>query len=223
MDYLESTEESVCPISGETPNEELWNYRTHLFGFLYSIIESVYLIAHSFHQIDNSLFWGIFLFCLSEIFVYYASSRYHKQTDLRKKILYRKIDYVSIYFAILGYCAPFLLGPLKGFFGIEMFFLLLVLTGLGSIFKLTLFDKFLPFSLSTYCLISFLPVCHVVYLQSLLPGWSLFYIILKIFFSLVGLVFFRWDSLPYNHSIWHLMVLAGSFSFFMSILHLLNI
>jgi hemolysin III len=148
---------------------------------------------------------------------------YHIQTDLRKKILFRKIDYVSIYFAILGSGAPFLLGPLKEFFGLEMFFLLLVLTGLGSIFKLTLFDKFLPFSLSTYCFMTFLGVCHFGYLHSLLPGWSLFYIILKIFFGLVGLVFFRWDSLPYNHSIWHLMVLAGSFSNFMSILHLLNI
>ena len=33
-----------------------------------------------------------------------------------------------------------------------------------------------------------------------------------------GVVFYRWDRLPYNHAIWHLFVLAGSAAYYAMIL-----
>jgi hemolysin III len=38
-------------------------------------------------------------------------------------------------------------------------------------------------------------------------------------FYTVGSVFYLWRRLPYHHAIWHLFVLAGSFSHFISILY----
>jgi hemolysin III len=33
-----------------------------------------------------------------------------------------------------------------------------------------------------------------------------------------GVVFFRWESLPYNHAIWHLFVLGGSLCHYVAVL-----
>ena len=37
----------------------------------------------------------------------------------------------------------------------------------------------------------------------------------------VGVVFYAWKKLPYNHAIWHLFVLAGSICHYFAILYYL--
>ena len=36
----------------------------------------------------------------------------------------------------------------------------------------------------------------------------------------IGVVFYKWDSLPYNHTIWHLFVLGGSISHFIAMFYI---
>jgi len=35
---------------------------------------------------------------------------------------------------------------------------------------------------------------------------------------MVGIIFYSWKRLPYNHAIWHLFVLGGSISHYFAVL-----
>ncbi len=220
MDNLRSIEELICPLSGETQHEELWNYRTHLFGFFCSIIGFIYLITHSLHLVDTTLLWGLLLYGLSQNFVYLSSLIYHKQTNLYKKRMFRLIDHICIYFGLAGIYSPFLLGPFYQFFGLEMFILLWVLSGLCCFLKMRYFDKFLKFSLVSYSTLFIVFFVYWIFLQNMLTPECVKFGILSALFACSGVGFFLWESLPYNHAIWHIHVLASSATNFLSILHI---
>jgi hemolysin III len=50
-------------------------------------------------------------------------------------------------------------------------------------------------------------------------GWDgLGLVILGGIFYSIGVVFYSWERVPFNHAIWHLFVLAGSISHYFAIL-----
>jgi hemolysin III len=50
-------------------------------------------------------------------------------------------------------------------------------------------------------------------------GWDGLALVLLggVFYS-IGVVFYSWEKVPFNHAIWHLFVLAGSISHYFAIL-----
>jgi hemolysin III len=54
-----------------------------------------------------------------------------------------------------------------------------------------------------------------------LSGLSLTFLALGGLAYTLGVVFYVWKRLPYNHAIWHLFVIAGSTLHFFSVLHTL--
>jgi len=81
----------------------------------------------------------------------------------------------------------------------------------GLIIKLGFSSKFKKPTVLLYLLMGWAGVIVFIQAGSLIGGGA---------FYTVGVIFYRWKKLPYNHAIWHLFVLGGSIFHYFSVLQL---
>ena len=53
-----------------------------------------------------------------------------------------------------------------------------------------------------------------------LPSLCFFWIFTGGIIYSLGIIFYQWEDLPYNHTIWHLFVLGGSISHFIAMFYI---
>jgi len=211
------TEHSICPISGESPQEEKLNFCTHLFGLLLSTIGAFWIIlktlALDFLGIASHSIYGSSL-----ILLYAASTYYHKSKILHRKRKLKIVDHCCIYLLIAGTYTPFALGPLREEGGWLLFSVVWSLAIIGITIKVFALDRFEKLSLATYLAMGWLVLFNFSTLIQSITLSSLVWLVAGGLFYSAGTLFYAWRSLPYNHSIWHLFVMSGSFCHYCSIL-----
>lgn len=211
----------VCPISGESIKEEIFNHRSHLIGLLFSLIGFPILIIHSTLNGDAWQIAGYTVYGATLILLYLASTYYHGCKTPQRKQTWRVVDHACIYLLIAGSYTPFTLGPLRETTGWTLLGIEWCIAVAGILFKIFAINRFQMLSLITYLLMGWLVV---VCWATLMEALSITAIVLLCFGGMcytLGAVFFVWENLPYNHGIWHVCVLGGSISHYFAILLLL--
>ena len=201
----------------EAKEEEFWNVITHFIGLILSIIGLPILLYYDQKLTGFSLI-SILLFEFGLICVYTASTLYHYASDPELKQKLRIFDHVSIFYLIAGSYAPVCLITLYNGTGLKIFISIIIITLIGTIFKVFYTGKYERFSLALYLAMGWIIVLDF---KSILELFSLNAIILLVasglFYSL-GTVFYSLQKIKYSHAIWHLFVLAGSASHYFLIL-----
>ncbi|MGE7915826.1 PAQR family membrane homeostasis protein TrhA [Lysinibacillus xylanilyticus] len=192
----------------KTWKEELWNAITHGIGFIASIPALVVLILAAV-QTGSAL--QITTFCIfgaSVILLFLMSTLLHSMPEKYKHI-FAILDHCSIYILIAGTYTPFLLIAIGGTLGITLLCIIWSLALLGVIFKCFFINRFEKLSLIFYIGMGWLIIFAIkpVYLYLGVNGFAL--LLAGGLFYTIGAIFYAWRSLPYNHTIWHLFVLAG--------------
>lgn len=194
--------------------EEKWNAISHGFGIVLSVIGTFYLFLHS-----NSLsfFPSVFIYCLSLILLFSASTLYHSfyQPRLKKKL--RVLDHISIYYLIAGTYTPVCLTLLKDSKGILLLIAVWSIAIFGTILKIFFTGKYEVFSLILYGIMGWLIIVDVDYLVNQATNLQLVYLTMGGVFYTVGILFYAVKKIPFNHLIWHFFVLAGAISHFLLI------
>ncbi|HEV8051657.1 MAG TPA: hemolysin III family protein, partial [Parachlamydiaceae bacterium] len=207
--------------SGETLREEIVNHWTHLIGLLFSLLGFPFLIIHSSMNGDAWQIAGYTVYGATLILLYLASTYYHGCKALHHKQTWKIVDHACIYLLIAGSYTPFTLGPLRETTGWTLLIIEWSIAVVGILFKIFLINRFKMLSLITYLLMGWLVVvCWATLMAALSPTA----IVLLCFGGLcytLGAAFFMWESLPYNHGIWHMFVLGGSISHYFAILLLI--
>ena len=201
----------------EAKEEEFWNVITHFIGLILSIIGLPALLYYDQKLTGFSLI-SILLFEFGLICVYTASTLYHYVSDPELKQKLRIFDHVSIFYLIAGSYAPVCLITLYNGTGLKIFISIIIITLIGTIFKVFYTGKYEKFSLALYLAMGWIIVLDF---KSILELFSLNAILLLVasglFYSL-GTVFYSLQKIKYSHAIWHLFVLAGSTSHYFLIL-----
>lgn len=213
--------EDICPLSGETAKEDFWNFWTHLVGLFLSLVGFLVLVYHSATFTHLSLYPGLIIYGLSQLVLFASSTIYHGQKTVSGKYKWRIIDHISIYFLLAGTFSSFLLGPFRHYFGMEMFLFQWSLVIIGTFFKMFYFDAFQKISLAYYFGMSVAFTIQFILLNFLIPFFSFAMGMIGAFIFCLGAFFFLWDSLPYNHTIWHVFVILGMGCHYFAILGLL--
>jgi hemolysin III len=213
--------EITCPISGETEKEERINHLTHLFGLFLSLIGLALLLNYllrmgNLEQMISYSIYGATLFML-----YTASTFYHHCKSHQRKRLLKIIDHVCIYLLIAGSYTPYTMGPLKEVGGVKLMFCVWSIAFIGIAFKILAIDRFKKLSLCAYLGMGWLVLFSLPILTEVLPLVSLVWLIAAGVIYSAGILFYLWESLPFNHGIWHLFVLGGSFCHYCSILEMI--
>jgi hemolysin III len=151
--------------------------------------------------------------------VYVLSTLYHLSSASPRKQLLRVLDHCSIYVLIAATYAPFALVLLQGAWGWTVFGLAWGVAGIGIVLKsIPRLRDHEGLSITSYLVagcLGFIAIQPV--LASMDPG-VLWLILTGGVSYIVGVSFYAWDGLPYNHLIWHVFVLMGSALHFCGVL-----
>ncbi len=200
----------------QTKLEEKYNYQSHGFGFVLSIMAFVLLLLTTNKASFNTIF-ASGVYGLSLCVMYFCSAKYHHTQDPVKKLFYRKLDHISIYVLIAGTYTPYTLIFLNHSNGILLFSIVWSIALLGTFLKLFFTGKFEVISLLLYLVMGWLIVFDFTALQQVVSPRAIALLVVGGGFYTAGILFYVWNSLKYNHVLWHLFVLAGSICHFFSI------
>jgi len=198
-------------------SEEKINIITHAIGLLLSIAALVLLIIHASSNGSARHIVSFTIFGASMILLYSASTLYHySQTpNIRRKL--NILDHASIYVLIAGTYTPFTLVTLKGALGWTIFGITWGIALVGVFLKLFYTGKYDKISTIAYVAMGWIIIFAVKPLIENLPLNGLYWLLAGGVFYTIGAVLYSIKKLKFNHAIFHIFVLLGSFSHFMAI------
>tara|TARA_B100000941_G_scaffold139573_1_gene98828 strand:- start:191 stop:814 length:624 start_codon:yes stop_codon:yes gene_type:complete len=201
----------------ESVEEEFSNWTTHFAGVILTIIGIPLLFLFNNNSTTLSTL-SIIFFSFGLLLVYCSSTLYHYVTEANLKEKLRIFDHVSIYYLITGSYAPVCLITLYEYSGLTMFFTVLILSIIGTLFKIFNKNRYEKFSLLLYLFLGWLIVFDIQTLFNLIDTNGKNLVILGGVFYTVGVFFYLSESIKNNHAIWHIFVLLGSISHYFLIL-----
>lgn len=156
----------------------------------------------------------------SLVILYLASSLYHGISHEGAKKIFKIIDHASIYLLIAGTYTPFTLVSLreKSDWGWILFCVIWGLAFLG-VFLVGLFPKrFSNIRVLVYLAMGWLCLFAIGDIWKAIGYGGIVWLVAGGLSYTIGVIFYLWDRLPFNHAIWHLFVLSGSICHFFAIL-----
>ena len=197
--------------------EEKLNVITHALGLVLSIIALVFLVVRAGTLGSARHIVSFTIFGASLILLYSASTFYHyvQKPDLRRKL--NILDHASIYVLIAGTYTPFTLVTLKGWLGWTIFGITWGIALIGIFFKLFYTGRFDKISTIAYVVMGWIIILAIKPLIENLPINGLYWLLSGGIFYTVGAILYSIPKIKYNHAIFHVFVLLGSFSHFMAV------
>lgn len=200
-------------------HEEIANSLTHGIGACLGIAGLVVLIVHAARQGEA---WRVVSFSIygsTLVLMFSGSALYHTFSNPTVKKTLKIIDHSMIYLLIAGTYTPFMLVSLRGPFGWTLFGIIWGLAIIGISLKIVLIGKNRILSTVTYVLMGWLCVIALKQMIASIPPAGMRWLVAGGLFYTIGVVFYVWRKLPFNHAIWHLFVIGGSFCHYFSILY----
>ncbi len=212
---MESKQSNTCHYY--PPLEEKLNVVSHGMGLALSVLALILLI---FRGIELPGFKPIISFGVfggSLILLYAASTFYHAAT--RPKLRYRLniLDHASIYVLIAGTYTPFALVTLEGWVGWSIFGVVWGIALTGIILKLFYTGKYQTLSTIMYVAMGWLIVLAIKPLMDNVAPGGLYWIFAGGMAYTIGAVVFSLNRIKFNHALFHILVLIGSFCHFLAI------
>ena len=193
-----------------SPIEELANTVTHGLGLMFSIVALIMLLNYSLPEKDNIKTLSFAIYGCSLVLLFLASTLYHGVSNKNLKQKFKLLDHCAIYILIAGSYTPLMLITLKGPLGYGMLLMVWIIAVAGIIFKIVFGHKYKKLSLMTYLGMGFISLGIINQLYRSLTSEGLMLLISGGAIYTLGVVFYMSKTIPYNHAIWHLFVLAGA-------------
>jgi hemolysin III len=205
------------------PGEETWNTLLHLIGLVLVLVALPVLITLAAEhgttlEVVTFSVYGVTLTAL-----YLVSTLYHhaEPGPLKRKL--RRADHITIYYLIAGTYTPFMLVAIGGMLGGTLCTVLWALALMGTVFKLRMAYRYEFLSTLLYIVKGWMGLLVIVPLYHALPFPSFVLVLVGGVCYTLGVAFYSWDKLPYNHAIWHVFCLAGSGTQFIAVFFLLDL
>lgn len=204
----------------QTPGEERINLLTHGFGLVLSLIGFGALLALSAQE----GFWHLVactVYGTTLVTLFAASTFYHACKMGEWKRFARVLDHCAILLMIAGSYTPFMTLVVGGWKGWTLLFVVWGLAAVGIRHKFTSSNPFGTLSV-IFCFVisSLVFLVWPVLMASVGPAVLGWLVAGGVAYTL-GVPFYAWATLPHNHGIWHLFVLAGAGCHYTAVLQLL--
>jgi len=197
--------------------EERLNIASHALGFVLSIVALVLLVVHASQHGDIWHIVSFSIFGTSLIILYAASTVYHSAKKAQTRSRLRVLDHSSIYVLIAGTYTPFTLVTLNGTTGWTIFGVSWGLALSGIILKLFFTGKYKVASTLMYVFMGWIIIFAINPLVNNLSADGLFWLVAGGIAYTLGAILYGIKKIKYNHAIFHVFVLIGSFCHFVSV------
>lgn len=205
-----------------SPKEEKLNIISHGIGWFLSIIALILLILRAKRLGEDIHLISFIIFGSSMVLLYGASTLYHsaKTNYLRRRL--NIFDHASIYILIAGTYTQFALISLKGFVGWTIFWIIWGLAFIGVVLKLFYTGRYQLLSTILYVAMGWIIIFALNPLIENLSTPGLWWLFAGGISYTMGAVLFMLKKIPFNHAIFHIFVLLGTFCHFISIFYHLH-
>ncbi|MBT8074958.1 MAG: hemolysin III family protein [Gammaproteobacteria bacterium] len=200
-----------------SPLEERTNVVSHASGLVLSIVALVLMVVRASMYGNAWHIVGAAIFGASLISLYAASTLYHSEKDLQKRSRWRVLDHATIYILIAGTYTPFTLVTLNGPLGWTIFGISWGMAIAGVTLKLFFTGRFGVLSTLMYVVMGWIIVFALKPLISNLSTEGLAWLFAGGISYTAGAVIYSIKKITFNHAIFHLFVLLGSFCHFMAV------
>ncbi len=198
---------------------ERFNTASALLGAVAAVSGVAWLVAFAVREGDPWKIGSFSIYGVTLILVYVFATLYHGSKG-RAKAVFSKLDHLSIYLLIAGTYTPFTLVTLRDSVGWQMFSLIWAMALFGIILDLKPERGHRVLPVILYLAMGWLIVVALTPLLQALPVTGFYFLLSGGLFYTVGVVFYALDyKVSYFHGIWHIFVLAGSFSHYVAVLY----
>jgi len=199
--------------------EEKVNIISHGLGLILSIPAALILVIYA--SLYGTI-WHIVSFSIygsSLVVLYLASTSYHASKDsvLRKKL--NVFDHAAIYFLIAGTYTPFLMVTLRGNWGWSLFGVVWGLAIIGIFLKIFFSARYKFISALAYVLLGWIIVIAFKPLTENLETAGLWWLVAGGLSYTLGAILYVFKKIPFNHGIFHVFVLIGSFTHWIAVFY----
>lgn len=198
------------------PIEEKINGFSHAFGAVLAFIASIFLLIKG-SDLPAGQFFGLCVYALSMILLFSSSAIYHFSTNDTQRAWFKKLDHTAIYYLIAGTYTPFLSIALPTAKAHYLLIALWIIALIGTLFKLVFIHRFQKISLIAYLVMGWLAILVMDDMKHYLSHECLTFLVLGGLAYTVGALFYALKKVRYTHAIWHIFVLMGAGSHFLSI------
>lgn len=191
------------------PTEEKLHAFSHGVGSLLAVM-GFFLLWHKNEKAPLLNTVALSVYSATQVFLFLTSTLYHLVQREKLKRRLRILDHIAIYFLIAGTYTPVTLITLEDGRGWLLFYIVWGIALVGAMLKLFFTGRFEAFSLSLYLLMGWLIIFDLGALmeRSTMPGLQL--LATGGGFYTIGILFYVFRKMPYNHLIWHMFVLGGA-------------
>jgi len=200
---------------------ERFNTFSHLLAALCALPGAIFLIFLAVKTADPWKIVSVSIYGVTLFILYFFSTLYHNHSgDFKKR--FQKFDHLSIYLLIAGTYTPYMLVTLRGAWGWSILGVVWGLAIIGMALDLwprkTNKEDRRIIQLLIYLIMGWLIIIPLKPLMAHLPGDGVMLLTVGGLLYSFGVIFFVLDHrLKHAHGIWHLFVIGGSLSHFISI------
>jgi hemolysin III len=201
----------------QTQQEERLNSLSHAAGIVWCLCTIPYCMYTAYNSNNLLPFFSVVIFAIGMLAVYTSSTLYHFTEDVKRKMILKKFDHISIYFLIAGTYTPFIAHFVPTNTAIVFLLIMWGIVGIGIVYKLFFIQYFKWLSVALYLALGWMILFVAKPLQASMPFSVFFWIALGGIFYTIGVYFYVKSAKPYYHSIWHIFVLAGTIAHTMGV------
>lgn len=199
---------------------EKLNSITHLVGAILALVGFGALLTIALEAPNWRILVGFTVFGLTLIMLYSMSTLYHSFSSPKLKKIFQELDHVSIYLLIAGTYTPYMLLSLQNSDGMLMLGIVWGLAVVGLSIDVLVEKRIEWLQIIIYLAMGWVCVFKYSALQVAVAGDGVFWLTFGGGAYTVGVIFYVLDGMnkmKHAHGIWHLFVLLGSVSHFISI------
>jgi hemolysin III len=198
--------------------EEIVNVISHSIGAILSIPAFILLILKALEINSNIALFSYIVYGISLMILYFSSTMYHAIQKPSIRNVLNVWDHISIYLLIAGTYTPFALIGLPGVWGYSILSIVWAFGIIGIIIKVFFFGKYNTLSAIAYVIMGWIAVVAINQLFVNVGTTGTLWLFGGGIAYTIGAVIFLFDNkIPYNHAIFHVLVLIGSLCHFISV------
>jgi len=200
-----------------TPLEEKTNIISHAICLVLSIVALVLMVIRASLYGQALHIVSVSIFGVSLIALYAASTFYHSAKDPKIRTRLRIFDHATIYVLIAGTYTPLTLITLNGTTGWMVFGVSWAMALTGITLKVFFTGRFNILSTLMYVVMGWIIVFAITPLINNLSTEGLFWLFAGGVAYTTGAIIYSIKKIKFNHAIFHMFVLLGSFCHFVSV------
>ncbi len=196
--------------------EEIASSLIHGVGIVFGVAGLASLAVAASRGHDALAIASVCIYGVTLIALYIASTLYHGIAHPPAKPLLRVLDHSAIFLLIAGTYTPFTLITLRGAWGWSLFAIVWALAFAGIALEARRVHS-RPLMAALYVGMGWVGLIAIKPLVAALPAGGLWLLFGGGVAYTLGVPFYLWKRLPFNHALWHVFVLLGSVLHFFAV------